>query len=162
MNSKYLIGMCMLVMLASIGTVSAEKIINENQKVPIYGYMYNPCNGEYVLIQGDVHIKYTLDIDPDGSYKYSFQENYQGVTGTGIDPATWQETGTKYQVTGGYNYQLKGEGYLGYEVTNVVNMHIVSQGSDENYNVHYNIKFIVNEDGTVDWKVDNLRSECSK
>lgn len=168
MNKKYLIGIIMLIVIVSINTVSAEKTIKNNEVIDISSWINNnPCNGETILVYGKMHIMSTLHIFPDKSYTYEDHTNYQGMTGVGIDPITLLETGTTYQITGGATYRNEGENYyelnpLIFDGMNVGSKNLINHESEENYIIHFNRKFTVNDDGTIDWKFDNFRAECNK
>ena len=163
-------GLCIVVRIAAIMAlllafampVNAAPEYKYNEKVPIYGYTYSPCTNEYVKVEGEIHVVYTYGTNPDGSYKYSGHTNYQGITGSGVDLLTGKPTGTEYIITGAENTKWQGEWSSGYEYSSQSNFHLISKGRSGNFNVHYKLSYTVNPDGTLDIKVDNFRSECSK
>ena len=44
----------------------------------------NQCTGEFVFLQGEVHLTFFIDQNPDGSFMVREHLNTTGVTGTGL------------------------------------------------------------------------------
>jgi hypothetical protein len=80
----------------SSNAVSAVPI-NEDATIPLQIYVYNPCSGEYVQINGTIRYKLRGMIS-NNKITYILHYNYSNVTGVGLS------SGTKYIANGAFNY----------------------------------------------------------
>jgi len=147
----------LLITLLAPGSVSAAaETFTVSSSFPIDFLVYIPCAdggaGELVELTGSLHDVFHVTFTPGGTYRVSFSDNPQGITGTG-----WT-TGDKYQGTGITRDNFGGR--IGYEETFVNNFKIIGQGTDNNFLIHENLHITVNANGTLTVFHDNFSVEC--
>jgi len=143
-------------LLSPISALAAAETFTVSSTFPIEILVFVPCAnggaGEEVLLSGSLHDVFHVTFTSSGSFRISFSDNPQGVTGTGLT------TGDKYQGTGITRDSFGGR--VGFEETFVNNFRIIGQGSGNNYLVHENFHITVNANGTVTSFHDNFSIEC--
>jgi hypothetical protein len=157
--SKFLFLGITLALIVALGVAQAQAkatTVIANVRVPIDLYVYVPCAaqgaGEYVLLTGPLHILFTTTIDDQGGYHSKFQNQPQGISGTGFT------TGDKYQATGETQGTFNGK--IGYETTYVNNFKIIGQGPGNNFLIHETFHVTVNPNGELTAFVDHFSVEC--
>jgi len=91
-----LLGLVLALELAGAGQAAAA--VTTNTTFPITATSFVPCAnygvGEYVALEGNLHVKFSATFDSSGGVHLTESYNPMGVTGTGLT------TGTKYQASG--------------------------------------------------------------
>ena len=103
-------------------------------------------------LSGSLHILFTTMIDDQGGFHTKFQNQPQGVSGTGFT------TGDKYQATGETSGTFNGK--VGFEQTFVNNFKVVGQGPGNNFMIHETFHITVNANGTLTVFLDKTSIEC--
>jgi hypothetical protein len=137
---------------------STSAAVTQNEVVPFAQIVFVPCAnggaGEFVLIEGNLHILMTFTINGNNvSGKIHFQP--QGVKGTGLT------TGDTYNATGVTQEHFEDSLQNGlFTDTFVNNFKIIGQGPDNNLLIHQTVHITINADGEVTAEVDNTTVEC--
>ena len=156
-RSSLLVAVLLLVTLLSpTPALAAAETFTVSQSFPIEVLVFVPCAnggaGEEVLLTGNLHDVFHVTFTSSGSFRLSFSDNPQGVSGFGFS------TGDKYQGTGITRDNFGGR--VGFEETFVNNFRIIGQGPGNNFLVHENFHITVNANGTVTAIHDNFSVEC--
>jgi hypothetical protein len=157
--SKFLLLAVSLVLIVSLGVAQAQAKATtfiQNVRVPIDLLVFVPCAahgaGEYIQLSGTLHILFTTMIDDQGGFHTKFQNQPQGVSGTGLT------TGDKYQAVGETSGTFNGK--IGFEQTFENNFKIVGQGPGNNFMIHETFHITVNPNGTLTVFLDKTSIEC--
>jgi hypothetical protein len=134
----------------------AHAAVLSNASVPLATSTFVPCAnagvGEVVNLTGNLHILETLTIDSGGGVHGTVLFNPQDVSGVGT------VSGTQYRGTGVTTSTFSGN--VGAVSTLVNNFRIIGTGPTPSLQVHENIAFVVNANGTVSASIDNVRVSC--
>jgi hypothetical protein len=135
---------------------AAAQTFTVSSTFPIDFLLFIPCAdggaGEYVELTGNLHDLFHITWTDSGTFRVSFVDNPQGITGTG-----WT-TGAKYQGTGITRDNFGGR--VGFEETFINNFKIIGQGPGNNFLIHDNFHVTVNANGTLTVFHDNFSMEC--
>jgi hypothetical protein len=115
----------------------------------------NPCpGGEALYLQGDLHMVIRSDI-VNGKQHYRLHYNQQNIVGTGLT------TGTEYRVSGTENTTLNWEVFSApVDSTQVVQVHIIGQGTDADYLLRETFHVTVNANGELTASLDDMKLTC--
>jgi hypothetical protein len=114
--------------------------------------LWNPCSGEWVNYEGEVHRSGKLTIWDDGKFHDKWHVNYHGITGIGLT------SGDAYNVTGAANGHLNGN--VGANQTIVDHFNIIHHGGP-NYKYNFHMHWTVNADGDItNWWTD-FTADCN-
>jgi hypothetical protein len=108
----------------------------------------NPCNGEFVVLDGEMMIQYTVVVNENGSMHFEEQTTLQGVKGTGTFGNTYSADATLHN---------QGEVMLdgGAQVVHTAqNVEVVSHGPAPNFINHYRFHITVSNDAITAMSVD--------
>jgi hypothetical protein len=157
--SKFLFLAVSLVLIVSLGVAQAQAkatTVTTNFTQPLDLFVFVPCAangaGEFVHLSGPLHILFTTVIDDQGGFHSKFQNQPQGISGTGLT------TGDKYQATGETSGTFNGK--VGFEQTFENNFKIVGQGPGNNFMIHETFHITVNPNGTLTVFVDKISIVC--
>ncbi len=152
-----------LLSIALIGTIAlflsswtamapvGKTVTSYNFSLPWSGTIYNPCSGEDVDYEGDIHFSGKLTVWDDGRVHNKWHVNYQGIFGIG------QTSGDSYHWTGGWNGHYNANVGETYTFTRRVNN--IHQGG-ENLKVIVHNHFTVNANGELTTSTTESGSEC--
>ena len=142
----------------SVVNVASAGVVSSNTSFPISISAFVQCNtntaGEVIDLSGPLH---DLVISTINGKQVSgkFQDNPQGVTGTG------ETTGDSYQGTGITQGVFSGSLVNGQFVyTFVNNFRIIGQGPGNNFMIHENAHLTINANGDVTVAHDNFSVVC--
>jgi hypothetical protein len=133
---------------------SAQAAVTTNTTVQIDTSVLVPCTGDWVELQGPLHIVSSTTVNGN---RISGQLDTQpaGVYGNDLT------TGAAYRGTGETDYRFSNDLTNGQAVeTFVNNFKIVGAGTAPNYLVHENTHLTISADGSVTAVVDNLSINC--
>lgn len=156
-HSRRIATLLITLILAAFSTSSAhaEAIVNITRVTETFHNEILACNGEGVLLSGEISIVYHVTLDPaDGLHASSIavSQNIQGVG---------SETGVRYRAVQAVHehFNVFGDTFpLTSTHTEVFNL--ISQGSTDNLRVRFLWHIIVNPDGTVVVDSFTFSSEC--
>jgi hypothetical protein len=144
--------MAAIMIFASIPTTGIAA--TENNKIPLEMYVYIPCTGDTIQLNGNLHDIFKITPDNNGGFLIVIHDNPQGISGVSLSTEeTFRATG----VTRG-NTKIHADGSGIYSYTN--NFHIVGKRGIS-YWVHENLLIQLNQDGSIDKYVDHFVTECS-
>ncbi len=124
-----------------------------NSFVDYSGWIYINCTGEWVYIEGPLHILSHVTIN---NNTIVIKNHYQpqGISGS-------SESGVPYRAVGVSQEIYKGtlaNGQASY--TSINNFRIIGQGPGNNYTVHTTIHYTFNANGEVTAEVLNNKVDC--
>lgn len=141
----------LVVMLTLTFALPAQAEVLQNEKVPITWTAFIPCNGETVVLEGYMHIKFAVTVDGAGGFHVTQSSQPMGLQGVG-------DQGNKYNGVGGTRWTMNMK--VG-EVYTYVNVYrIVGAGKAPTFSVHQTIHYTINANGVVTAQVDNLKTYC--
>jgi hypothetical protein len=143
-------------LLAGSSSALAATTMHQTVSQPMAGQtITNDCTGEVVTVtSGTFFMVFQTTVDQQGGIHVAQEGQAQGVTGVG-------SSGTRYQVTGGFWGAENTPASGGTVVTDVDNLHLLSQGSGANLLMQATEHMTVSASGTITASVDNLRVSCS-
>ena len=148
--------MLMVVLLAPRSVSAAADTFTVSSSFPLDIIVFVPCAnggaGEEVELSGNLHDVFHVTFTSSGTFRLSFSDNPQGITGTGLT------TGAKYQGTGITRDNFGGR--VAVEETLINNFKIIGQGTGNNFLIHENFHVTVNANGTLTVFYDNFSVEC--
>lgn len=124
-----------------------------NTFVDYANLVYIDCTGEYVTLEGTLHVLSHVTITDN---KIVVKNHYQpqGITGV-------SESGVKYQAVGVSQDIYNGSMVNGQSsYTSINNFRIIGRGPGNNFSVHTTIHFTFNADGVVTAQVYNNKVDC--
>ena len=116
--------------------------------------MLNPCNGDQVTFQGNMHITNHYTTDADGGTHLKTHVNYQDVSGTGFP------SGLNYRVRTTTNETVNDSDGPQTETTIITTIKLISQGPALNYFLHMVFHVTINANGQTTSTVTESRIEC--
>jgi hypothetical protein len=125
-----------------------------NNKVPFLIAPFIPCVPEFALLNGNLHVLITSEVDSNGGTHFKSHFQPQGISGEG------SVTGNKYQGTGVTQSHTNTHTSLASETTFVNNFRIIGPGPGNNLLVHTTFHVTVNANGEVTADVLNTSVEC--
>ena len=131
-------------------TTFTERVIE-----PLDEIIISPCNGEEVIITGELHLTFQTTIDAGDGLHERFTLVPNGVRGVGSD------TGTQYSLVGGHRSNFSADADsapLTFMNTEMFNL--VSQGGTDNLQGTINFHVTVNASGVETVVVDQLSLQC--
>jgi hypothetical protein len=154
--SQIAVIMLLIALLVPSSVSAAAETFTVSSSFPIDFLVFIPCAaggvGELVELTGDLHDLFHVTFTSSGTFRMTFSDNPQGISGTG-----WT-TGDKYQGTGITRDTFGGR--VGYEETFVNNFRIIGQGTGNNFLIHENLHITVNANGTMTVFHDNFSVVC--
>jgi hypothetical protein len=151
---RFLVLLSVLSICAYAVATSAQAAVTTNTTVQIDTMVFVPCSGDWVELQGPLHLLSSVTINGN---RISGQVLTQpaGVSGTDLT------TGAAYQGTGETASRFSEDLANGQAVeTFVNNFKIVGAGTAPNYLVHENAHVTISADGSVTAIVDNTSITC--
>ena len=144
-----------LVAAAVCATAYAQSTtVTTNETVPFSGSLANPCNGDTVTFQGNIHVTNHMTTDAGGGTHLKTHLNFQGVTGTGAP------SGLTYNVRTTTNQSVNDSDGPQSEATVISTVKLISQGPPQNYFLRNVFHVTVNANGTTTSTVDETSAEC--
>lgn len=125
-----------------------------NETIPFTSTLPNPCNGDVVTFQGDMHVTNHVTLDSSGGTHLRTHVNYQGVTGTGSPSTLNYRVGTVSNET--VNDNDAGQS----EVTVIQNVKLIAQGPALDFFLRIVFHITINANGQTTSTVDEARVEC--
>ena len=127
----------------------------EREVVPFVFDDVNPCNGEPVIMTGELILTTRTTIDSSGGLHVAFNLVPSGVRGEGASGAVYKAVGGEREH---FNVDLDDDAPLTDTFTSVFNL--VSQGSTDNFIARITFHVTVNANGEVTVVFDNVVAEC--
>lgn len=137
----------LLALVALVAGTSVASAQNGNStKMEICGQYYNPCCDEMV----DLCLKYNFVVSKNGKI------NHTNVHGSGTG-----SNGNEYVVSavGNVKQVVADDGSGSVAITQTENW-VAKGNSDCHFQVHYTLRYTVDEDGVVTTNVENVRITC--
>lgn len=132
---------------------SAE--VDQNIRVPFEMVLTNPCTGEDVAITGEEHIVSHVTTPKPGKFIVGLHTTYHG-TGVGLT------TGTTYNFNEVDNFHEKfTEPGAEFMFQDVASLHLISQGSTDNFFVHSINAMKVDQDGNITQVNNHFDTGCN-
>lgn len=125
-----------------------------SQTIPFTSTLANPCNGDLVTFQGNMHSTNHVTFDASGGYHLKTHVNYQNVTGTGIP------SGNNYNVRTTTNETVNDNDGPQYETTVIQNIKLITQGPALNYFLQVVFHITINANGQTTSTVDEAKIQC--
>lgn len=125
-----------------------------NETIPFTSTVLNPCNGDQVTFQGNMHVTNTLTTDSGGGTHLKTHVNYQNVSGTGAP------SGLSYTVRTTTNESINDNDGPQSEMTIISTVRLISQGSTLNYFMRLVFHVTVNANGETTSTVTESNMEC--
>ena len=125
-----------------------------NETVPFTSTVLNPCTGDQVTFQGNIHISNSLTTDSSGGTHLKTHINYQNVSGTGVP------SGLSYNFRTTTNQSDNDNDGPQSEMTIISTARIISQASLLNYFLRLVFHVTVNANGQTTSTVTESRMEC--
>ncbi len=156
-HSRKILAFVITLVLAAVTTAPAHAeatMITETVIEP-YEYIVPACNGEEVLMSGELHLTFQTTIDAGGGIHERYALVPYNVRGVGSD------TGTQYSLVGGHRsiFNMDADSVpLTFMNTETFNM--VSQGGTDNLLGKINYHVTINANGVEAVEVDQLSLQC--
>lgn len=145
-----------IVHLLAFPAYAQEATTRDEQIVVPYETTVTACNGEQVLLSGELLLMSRTSIDARGGIHASFTLIPQQVRGIGA------ETGTQYHATGGERTHFYADADVAPLIyTNTVTLNIISQGGTDNLYVKSALHGTINPDREETAFVNNFSATCS-
>ncbi|HYG79551.1 MAG TPA: hypothetical protein VD861_04145 [Pyrinomonadaceae bacterium] len=125
-----------------------------NETIPFTSTLLNPCTGDLVTFQGNMHVTQHFTTDSGGGTHLKTHVNYQDVSGTGAP------SGLNYTVRTTTNTMENDSDGPQSEVTMISTVKLISQGSALNYFLRLVFHVTVNANGQTTSTVDEAKVEC--
>lgn len=154
LRSFFVATLALLTLLAGAVSASAQATTEIERFVdPFVFDSTNPCNGEAVVVTGELRITLRTTFDANGGFHSSFTLVPSGVRGVG-------ESGALYKAVGGQrdHFNITSSGTLTDTFTSVFNL--VSQGGGDNFVDQVTIHITFNANGDVTADVFSGQTEC--
>ncbi|HEY0170717.1 MAG TPA: hypothetical protein VGB98_06815, partial [Pyrinomonadaceae bacterium] len=98
-----------------------------NETIPFTSTLPNPCNGDLVTFQGNMHVTNHVTNDSGGGFHLKSHVNYQNVSGTGAP------SGLNYRVGTTSNETINDNDGPQFETTVIQHVKLITQGPALNY-----------------------------
>jgi hypothetical protein len=128
-----------VVLAVGVATLPMQATVTTNTSIPITLGVDIPCAGEVVVLNGPLHILFSVTFDSAGGFHMMALFQPQGISGLG------QTSGAKYQATGETEFQTNAKA-VPFETSFVNNFKIIGQGPGNNLLIHENMHLTVNAD----------------
>lgn len=140
--------------VAATTAIAQSTTVTTNETIPFTGSITNPCNGDLVTFQGDMHVTNHMTTDASGGTHLKTHVNFQGVTGTGAP------SGLNYNVRTTINETVNDNDGPQTESTIISSVKLISQGSAPNYFLQIVFHITVNGNGVTTSTVDETKITC--
>ena len=144
----------LLVSAAATPAFGQATTTTTNETIPFTSTLPNPCNGDLVTFQGDMHVTNTVTTDAGGGFHLKTHVNYQNVTGAGVP------TGNTYNVRTTSNETLNDNDPGQVETTVIQTVKLITQGPALNYFLQLVYHITVNANGETTSEVSESRIQC--
>jgi hypothetical protein len=127
-----------------------------NRKLPLRNIRLNPCSGEVVGLEGEIHFVVTETTDSSGGVHFTGHSNYQNVYGIGLD------SGEDYRlvnVTNSPTVEHAVEDGASV-ITSTTRLMVIGPGKDNNYTVTGITHLTVNNNGEITSVKFEFESGC--
>jgi hypothetical protein len=153
---RALLSISLFVAAAAAGTPAFGQATTTttNETIPFTSTLLNPCNGDQVTFQGNMHIANHYTIDSSGGTHLKTHVNYQNVSGTGFP------SGSNYRVGTTTNEMVNDNDGPQTETTIVSTVKLITQGPALNYFLRLVFHVTVNANGQTTSTVDEAKIEC--
>lgn len=128
--------------------------ITTSETIPFTSSLPNPCNGDVVTFQGDLHVTNHVTTDSSGGTHLRTHVNYQNVSGTGAPSQLNYRVGTVSNET--VNDNDAGQS----EVTVIQTVKLIAQGPAFDFFLRMVFHITVNANGETTSTVEETRIEC--
>lgn len=130
--------------------------ITERIVEPLDGATAIACNGEEVIVTGELHVTFQTTVDAVGGIHERFTLVPHNVRGVG------SVTGTQYKAVGGNHWHVfTGDADSGpFNFTQAEMFNLVSQGSSENLQLKFTFHGTVNANGLETVFFDRASAQC--
>lgn len=125
-----------------------------NETIPFTSTLPNPCNGDLVTFQGNLHAINRVTFDASGGYHLKTHVNYQNVSGTGVP------SGNAYNVRTTTNETVNDNDGPQFETTVIQTVKLITQGPALNYFLQIVFHITVNANGQTTSTVDEAKIQC--
>jgi hypothetical protein len=125
-----------------------------NETIPFTSTLTNPCNGDLVTFQGNMHATSHVTFDASGGYHLKTHVNYQNVSGRGIP------SGNAYNVRTTTNETVNDNDGPQFETTVIQNVKLITQGPALNYFLQIVFHVTVNANGQTTSTVEEAKIQC--
>jgi hypothetical protein len=125
-----------------------------NETIPFTSTLPNPCNGDLVTFQGNMHVTNHVTTDSSGGTHVTSHMNYQGVSGTGTP------SGLNYRVGTTQNQTLNDNDGPQSEVTVIQNVRLITQGPALNFFLQVVFHITINANGETTSTVNEAKVQC--
>jgi hypothetical protein len=125
-----------------------------NETIPFTSTLPNPCNGDLVTFQGNMHVTSHVTNDASGGFHLKSHVNYQNVSGTGTP------SGNTYNVRTTSNETINDNDGPQYETTVIQNVKLITQGPALNYFLQIVFHVTINANGQTTSTVDEAKVQC--
>ena len=139
------------VMLMLAFALPAQAEVLQNDKVPVTWPVIIPCSGEFVELEGYMHIKYAVTADGAGGFHVITSSQPMGLQGVG-------DFGNKYNGVGGTRWTQNMKVGEVYTYVNVYRM--VGAGKAPTWSVHETYHYTINANGEITAQFDHLKTYC--
>ena len=114
------------------------------------------CNGEEVIVTGELHLTFQTTVDANGGLHERFTMVPHNVRGVG------SVTGTQYKAVGGNHWHVftAGADSLPFNFTQAEMFNLVSQGGSENLQLKFTFHGTVNANGVETVFFDRASGKC--
>jgi hypothetical protein len=122
-------------------------------------FLFNPCIGEFIAIQGFVHTKVHVDTTADKTH-FSTEFNWQDMKGVGLT------SGATYVVVNAQSVSVNVSAPFPQIITVEQSVHFIRQGEDgtlvleDDFHVKTKFHFTVNANGVVTVNKNEFTVEC--
>ena len=140
--------------VAATTTFAQSTTVTTNETVPLSGSVANPCNGDVVTLQGNIHVTNHMTTDASGGTHLKTHLNFQDVSGTG------SPSGLNYNVRTTTNETVNDNDGPQSEATIISTVKLISQGSALNSFLQTVFHVTVNANGVTTTTVDETKIEC--
>ncbi|MCA1622162.1 MAG: hypothetical protein LC795_23400 [Acidobacteria bacterium] len=125
-----------------------------NETIPFTSTLTNPCNGDLVTFQGNIHVTNHATTDSSGGFHLKTHANYQNVSGTG------SPSGLNYRVGTVSNETLNDPDGSQAEMTVIQTIKLITQGPALNFFIRFVFHITINANGETTSTVTETRIEC--
>ena len=146
--------------LAAVTTVPAHAqatTITDRVVEPLDGAVAIACNGEEVIMSGELHITFQTTVDSGGGIHERFTLVPHNVRGVG------SVTGTQYKAVGGNHWHVftADADSAPFNFTQAEMFNLVSQGGNENLQLKFTFHGTVNANGVETVFFDYSSEQCA-
>jgi hypothetical protein len=150
MKKVAIIGLLIVVLTLGLA-LPAQAAVTQNIKQPTTMVVVIPCNGDVVILEGDMHILMTFTLDGNGGVHVKSHFQPQNLKGT-------SEAGNSYIGAGVTQDNLNTK--VGETSTYINNYRMIGKGQAPNFMVHETWHITINANGEVTAEVDNVKTTC--